>query len=74
MIGYDRYSDWLRAGRPWSRGLIPGRGNRFLSTLQLPDREADHSPPSVPRLRTVKNSGDIHILLIHIHGEWCLSN
>jgi hypothetical protein len=27
--GIARYSDWLRAGRPWSRSSSPGEGKNF---------------------------------------------
>jgi hypothetical protein len=36
--GYLRqYSAWLRAGRPWDRGSIPGRGKGFFLLPLCPD-------------------------------------
>jgi hypothetical protein len=41
----ERYSDWLRAGRPRSRSSSPGIVKNFLfSTSFGPGRQADHSP------------------------------
>jgi len=35
------YSGWLRAGYVRFRGLITGRGKRFLSSVKCPDRVSD---------------------------------
>jgi hypothetical protein len=37
-LGRSRYSDWLRAGRPRIRSLIPGRGKNFLNIFQTGSR------------------------------------
>jgi hypothetical protein len=54
--GYcNRYSDWLRAGRPRGRSSSPGRVNNFLFSVSRP--ALGSTQPSIQRVTGALSPG-----------------
>jgi hypothetical protein len=54
-IQLSRYSDWLRAGRPWDRSSSPGRGKSFLFSTYSRPALGPTQPPIPVWTRNIPN-------------------